>query len=142
MLSNVIDFQKNSTYICLMIKQQKFLFIFFISLNLTYSFGQEGSVKLSQNPKLIKLMKLKKEINIEAFTSGQYTIQVFNGKYDEGTELMDKLISEEKFEDVIFSFETPYYKIRIGKFVTKLEAIKKLKIIKKTFPSAFLLKPN
>ena len=142
MLSNVIDFQKNSTYICLMIKQQKFLFIFFISLNLTYSFGQEGSVKLSQNPKLIKLMKLKKEINIEAFTSGQYTIQVFNGKYDEGTELMDKLISEEKFEDVIFSFETPYYKIRIGKYVTKLEAIKKLQIIKKTFPSAFILKPN
>ncbi|MAU63746.1 MAG: hypothetical protein CMC38_05305 [Flavobacteriaceae bacterium] len=125
-----------------MIKSHKFLFIFFICLNLTYSFSQKGNVKLIQNPKLIELMKFKKEVNIEAFTSGQYTIQVFNGKYDEGTELMDKLISEEKFEDVIFSFETPYYKIRIGKYVTKLEAIKKLQIIKKTFPSAFILKPN
>ena len=87
-------------------------------------------------------MKLKKEVNIETFTSGQYTIQVFNGKYDKGSELMDKLISEKKFEDIFFSFETPYYKIRIGKYVSKLEAIKKLKIIKKTFPSAFILNPN
>ena len=77
--------------------------------------------------------ELKKEVNIETFTSGQYTIQIFNGKYNEGSELMDKLISEKKFEDVFFSFETPYYKIRIGKYVSKMEAIKKLKIIKKTF---------
>jgi|TARA_B100000902_G_scaffold194602_1_gene185931 hypothetical protein len=87
-------------------------------------------------------MELKKEVNTETFTSGQYTIQVFNGKYDEGSELMDKLIFEKKFEDVFFSFETPYYKIRIGKYVSKLEAIKKLQIIKRTFPSAFILKPN
>jgi len=97
---------------------------------------------LNQDPKLTELMKLKKEVNIETFTSGQYTIQIFNGKYNEGSELMDKLISEKKFEDVFFSFETPYYKIRIGKYVSKMEAIKKLKIIKKTFPSAFILKPN
>jgi len=125
-----------------MIKLVKPLFIFFISLNLTNSFSQEGNIKLNQNPKLIKLMELKKEVNTETFTSGQYTIQVFNGKYDEGSELMDKLMFEKKFEDVFFSFETPYYKIRIGKYVSKLEAIKKLKIIRRNFPSAFILKPN
>jgi len=125
-----------------MIKLVKTLFIFFINLNLTNSFSQEGNIKLNQDPKLIKLMELKKEVNIETFTSGQYTIQVFNGKYDEGSELMDKLMSEKKFENVFFSFETPYYKIRIGKYVSKLEAIKKLKIIRRNFPSAFILKPN
>jgi len=125
-----------------MIKLVKPLFIFFISLNLTNSFSQEGNIKLNQDPKLIKLMELKKEVNTETFTSGQYTIQVFNGKYDEGSELMDKLMSEKKFENVFFSFETPYYKIRIGKYVSKLEAIKKLKIIRRNFPSAFILKPN
>jgi len=124
------------------IKLVKPLFIFFISLNLTNSFSQEGNIKLNQDPKLIKLMELKKEVNTETFTSGQYTIQVFNGKYDEGSELMDKLMSEKKFENVFFSFETPYYKIRIGKYVSKLEAIKKLKIIRRNFPSAFILKPN
>ena len=125
-----------------MIKLSKLFVIFLINLSLTYTFSQDGNVKLSQDHKLIKLMELKKEVNIETFTSGQYTIQVFNGKYKEGSELMDKLIFEKKFEDVFFSFETPYYKIRIGKYVSKLEAIKKLQIIKRTFPSAFILKPN
>ena len=125
-----------------MIKFIKIFFVFFLGFNSINIFAQEGEVKLNQNSKLIELMKLKKEVNIETFTSGQYTIQIFNGKYDEGSELMDKLISEQKFKDVFFSFETPYYKIRIGKYVSKLEAIKKLKVVKKTFSSAFILKPN
>jgi hypothetical protein len=87
-------------------------------------------------------MKLKKEVNQEDFTSGQYTIQVYNGTYENGTELMKMLISENEFKDIIFSFETPYYKIRIGKYVSKIKAIKELKKIKKKIPSAFILKPN
>ena len=87
-------------------------------------------------------MELKKEVNSVDFTSGQYTVQVFNGQYEKGIEMIEKIMSDEKFEDVYFSFETPYYKIRIGKFVSKIEAIKELQIIKKTFPSAFILKPN
>ena len=113
--------------------------IFFISMN---SFSQEGKIKLNQDPRLTELMNLKKEVNQEAFTSGQFTIQVYNGKYESGVELMEELNSNNKFQDVLFSFETPYYKIRIGKYVSKIEAIKKLKLIKKTFPSAFILKPN
>ena len=117
---------------------------FFIFLNFTIinSFSQEGKVLLNQDPKLIELMELKKIVNQETFTSGQFTIQVYNGKYELGIELMEKLTLEEKFKDVYFSFETPYYKIRIGKYVSKIEAIKELIKIKKTFPSAFILKPN
>ena len=121
------------------IKTLCLLSIFFISLN---SFSQEGKIKLNQDPRLTELMKLKKEVNLETFTSGQFTIQVYNGKYESGVKLIEELNSNDKFQDVLFSFETPYYKIRIGKFVSKIEAIKELKLIKKTFPSAFILKPN
>ena len=121
------------------IKPLCLLSIFFISLN---SFSQEGKIKLNQDPRLTELMKLKKEVNQETFTSGQFTIQVYNGKYESGVKLMEELNSNDKFQNVLFSFETPYYKIRIGKFVSKIEAIKELKLIKKTFPSAFILKPN
>ena len=121
------------------IKPLCLLSIFFISLN---SFSQEGKIKLNQDPRLTELMKLKKEVNQETFTSGQFTIQVYNGKYESGVKLMEELNSNDKFQDVLFSFETPYYKIRIGKFVSKIVAIKELKLIKKTFPSAFILKPN
>jgi hypothetical protein len=115
------------------------ILIMFISIN---SFTQEGTLVLVQDHKLTKLMELKKEVNSVDFTSGQYTVQVFNGQYEKGIELVEELMSNEKFKDVYFSFETPYYKIRIGKFVSKIEAIKELQIIKKTFPSAFILKPN
>ena len=121
------------------IKTLCFVSIFFISIS---SFSQEGKIKLKQDPRLTELMKLKKEVNQETFTSGQFTIQVYNGNYESGVELMEKLNSSNKFQDVLFSFETPYYKIRIGKYVSKIEAIKELKLIKKTFPSAFILKPN
>ena len=110
------------------IKTLCLLSIFFISLN---SFSQEGKIKLNQDPRLTELMKLKKEVNQETFTSGQFTIQVYNGKYESGVKLMEELNSNDKFQDVLFSFETPYYKIRIGKYVSKIEAIKELKLIKK-----------
>ena len=32
---------------------------------------------------------------------------------------------EKKVEQVFFSFETPYYKIRVGKYISKIDAIKK-----------------
>ena len=121
---------------------KKTLFFIFLNFTITNSFSQEGKVILNQDPKLIHLMELKKIVNQETFTSGQFTIQVYNGKYELGIELMEKLTLEEKFKDVYFSFETPYYKIRIGKYVSKIEAIKELIKIKKTFPSAFILKPN
>tara|TARA_B100000768_G_scaffold115461_1_gene106873 strand:+ start:1455 stop:1829 length:375 start_codon:yes stop_codon:yes gene_type:complete len=123
-------------------KDKKIFFLIILFLISISSFSQAGKIQLNQDPKLSELMKLKKEVNQEDFTSGQYTIQVYNGTYEIGTELMKKLISENEFKDVIFSFETPYYKIRIGKYVSKVEAIKELKNIKKTFPSAFILKPN
>ena len=123
-------------------KDKKIFFLIILFLISISSFSQAGKIQLNQDPKLSDLMKLKKEVNQEDFTSGQYTIQVYNGTYEIGTELMKKLISENEFKDVIFSFETPYYKIRIGKYVSKVEAIKELKNIKKTFPSAFILKPN
>ena len=53
--------------------------IMFISVN---SFTQEGTLVLVQDHKLTKLMELKKEVNSVDFTSGQYTVQVFNGQYE------------------------------------------------------------
>jgi len=39
------------------------------------------------------------------------------------------------------SFETPNYKIRVGKFATRLEGIQTLDTLLVKFPEAFLLKP-
>ena len=106
-----------------------------------FCLAQNGTLEITQESKLDSIISLKKEVNKEDFTSGQYTIQVFSGNFNEGNELFEKL-KNEKTEELFFSFETPYYKIRIGKYMSKIDAIKKLKEIKKKFPSAFVLRPN
>ena len=123
-------------------KNLKFIFFLFINFFISFSSAQEGKITIHQDNKLINLMELKKAVNKEDFTSGQFTVQIFNGTYEEGDRLMKEIILEDKFKDVYFSFETPYYKIRIGKYISKIEAIKELEKIKKTFPAAFILKPN
>ena len=123
-------------------KNLKFIFFLFINFFISFSYAQEGKITIHQDNKLINLMELKKAVNKEDFTSGQFTVQIFNGTYEEGDRLMKEIILEDKFKDVYISFETPYYKIRIGKYISKIEAIKELEKIKKTFPAAFFLKPN
>ena len=97
---------------------------------------------LRKRKKLTKVLELKKLVNQETFTSGQYTVQIFSGNFKDSQELMNKIKEDEDLDEIFFIFETPYYKIRVGKFVSKIKAIKELKKIKKKYPSAFILKPN
>jgi hypothetical protein len=55
---------------------------------------------------------------------------------------MEKLRNEKIYDEIFYSFETPYYKIRLGKYVSRILAIKELKKIKKEFSSAFILQPE
>ena len=43
---------------------------------------------------------------------------------------------------IFFFFETPNYKVHVGKFKSKIEAQKRLRNVSKDFKSAFILKPN
>ena len=106
------------------------------------SFSQNDSITINQDPKLLKVMELKKIVNQEAFTSGQFTIQIFSGNYTDYKILMDELKTDDKYDEIFYSFETPYYKIRLGKYVSRILAIKELKNIKKEFSSAFILQPK
>lgn len=38
------------------------------------------------------------------------------------------------------SYQQPYFKVNVGDFRTKLEAVKNLNIVKKTYPGAFIIK--
>ena len=118
-----------------------FSVIFFIAIS-PKSFSQSDSITINQDPKLEKVIELKKIVNQEAFTAGQYTIQVFSGNFTDYKNLLDKLKNEEKYEEIFNSFETPYYKIRLGKYVSRIKAIRELKNIKKEFNSAFILQPK
>ena len=122
---------------------KKILFFFFFSVATVFkTSAQNDSIIINQDSKLLKVLELKKIVNQEAFTSGQYTVQIFSGNFKDYQELLNLINEEKEFEEVFFSFETPYYKIRVGKYVSKIKAIKELKKIKKKYPSAFILQPN
>ena len=118
-----------------------FSVIFLLTISFK-SFSQSDSITINQDPKLKKVIELKKIVNQEAFTTGQYTIQIFSGNFTNYKTLMDKLKIEEKYDEIFYSFETPYYKIRLGKYVSRIKAVKELKNIKKEFSSAFILQPK
>ena len=122
-------------------KKRVFLILFnIIFFNKTLC--QSDSIIINEDPKLTKVLELKKLVNQETFPSGQYTVQIFSGNFKDSQELMNKIKEDEDLDEIFFIFETPYYKIRVGKFVSKIKAIKELKKIKKKYPSAFILKPN
>ena len=122
---------------------KKIVFFFLLSIAMIFkTFAQNDSIIINQDSKLLKVLELKKIVNQEAFTSGQYTVQIFSGNFKDYQELLNSINEEKEFEEVFFSFETPYYKIRVGKYVSKIKAIKELKKIKKKYPSAFILQPN
>ena len=122
-------------------KKTLFFFLFSVAMIFKTS-AQNDSIIINQDSKLSKVLELKKIVNQEAFTSGQYTVQIFSGNFKDYKELLNSINEEKEFEEVFFSFETPYYKIRVGKYVSKIKAIKELKKIKKKYPSAFILQPN
>jgi hypothetical protein len=102
--------------------------------------AQEGVINLQQDPFINKLLTLQKEVNStddEEF----FKIQIYNGNLSGAK----KSSSEFKlyfpgWECDVF-FETPNYKVRVGKFRTRLEADKKLVDVKAKYPSAFILIP-
>ena len=120
---------------------RKILFLsclFFCSI----TFSQSDKYNLKNDSKFDSILKIKKRVDKKIFDENYYSIQVFSGGFNLGDSI-SKYANEKYFGDSIyFYFETPNYKVRIGKYKSKIEAEKKLKEIKKEFKSAFVFKPS
>ena len=124
-------FTKKNTYL---------IFLFFLIS--AQSFSQNFSSKINEDEKFIKLLKLSKEANSEYFKSNFFSIQVYSGQYKQADSIL-KFVNEKYLNDsIFFFFETPNYKVQVGKFKSKIEAQKKLRSVIKDFKAAFILKPN
>jgi len=120
--------------------KKKLTIICLLFLSITYS--QTDRLNLINDPKLDSVLKIKKVVDKKNFKKNYYSIQLFSGQFVIGDSI-SKLVSEKFIEDsVYFYFETPNYKVRIGKYKSKLDAEKKLKILRKEFKSAFVFMPD
>ena len=89
------------------------------------------------------LLKIHKEYNSHHRNIDGYRIQIFKGSGNNALENAENIIDEfsEKYEETgaYISFMEPYYRIRIGDYRTRLDALNFLRKIKKSYPSAFVI---
>ena len=113
------------------------ILIFILSINYN-SQAQNGRVEIIQNIEINKVIEIRKEINTKI---SMLRIQIFNGNREEAKTIKEQFerISIDSIVDIVY--ETPNYKIWVGKYFTQLEADRKLLEIKKTFPDAFIFRP-
>ncbi len=101
--------------------------------------AQSPSLKIQQDSTISRLMATKKEIDTENFSSKFYTIQLFYGENKQAEELYETLKKDFPDWEVDLSFETPNYKVQVGRFKNYYSGLNKLEEIKKVYPAAFLL---
>ncbi|MEO0900455.1 MAG: SPOR domain-containing protein [Bacteroidota bacterium] len=111
-----------------------FLTVFSVSVH-----AQNGSITIEQDPKIDELLKLYASVNSKAEF---YQIQVGFGSYQKAQNLKTRV--EQDFPDWYskIEFESPTYRVRLGKFRTQLEAERKYLEVRKKYPDAMLLKPE
>jgi hypothetical protein len=97
-----------------------------------------------EDPRITDLLQLHIAYNTTFPVMPGYRIQLFMESGNTALEKAEKVV--EKFEDkhdnvpAYITFGEPYYRVRIGDFRTRLEAIKFLDQIQRSYPQAWVVK--
>ncbi|NAY92781.1 SPOR domain-containing protein [Muricauda sp. JGD-17] len=116
-----------------------FVFTAFFMASLFGASAQEGTVNIKQDEKIDRLLALYAEVNSKA---NFYQIQVGFGNYQKAQNLKSQVEVDFPGWYSKIEFESPTYRVRLGKFKTKLEAERKYLEVRKKYPDAMLLKPE
>lgn len=111
----------------------------FVLLTLPKLSAQWATIKIEQDSTITKLMATKIEIDTENYSSKFYTIQLFYGDNKRAQELFENFKQSFPDWEAELSFETPNYKVQVGRFKNYYFGLNKLKEIKRVYPAAFLL---
>lgn len=92
------------------------------------------------------LLELHKEFNSNFSSISGYRIQIYKGSgnnaLEKGQTFMDEFKADYKDKAVYISFSEPYYRVRVGDYRTRLDALNFLREIKRKYPSAFVIQEN
>ena len=113
----------------------------FIVFSSTIS-AQDKTSKIETSPAVKTLIERKIEINKAVFENQYYAIQLYYGNNTAANRILKEFRVNFPEWEVELSFETPNYKVRVGRFKDLNIASQKLEEIRKVYPSAFLLEPN
>lgn len=127
-------------------KYEKYLYFMKIALSVlvltSFVLGlkaQEGILTFQQDPRIELLIQLYTEINTEIEL---HQIQVGFGSYQKAQSLKAQVDVDFPGWESSIVFESPTYRVRLGRFKTKLEAERKYLEVRKKYPDAILLQPE
>jgi hypothetical protein len=113
------------------------IFLFF-----SFNTIKAQNTNVNQDPKFEQLLNEKRKINSSITINNRYKIQIFNGSSDASKKTLIQFKKENKNYDATIIFSTPFYKVWVGNFKTRIEAERNLNLLKKKYPSAILIKPS
>ena len=107
-------------------------------VSLAYGHSQQGKIDIEQDQKISELLAIYKTVNESA---AYFRIQVGFGDYSKAQEIKQKV--EQDFPDLYsnIDFDSPTYRVRVGRFKDKLDAERKFREVRQKYPDAMLLQP-
>jgi len=116
-----------------------FAYMTFTVLTLSFSFAQRGQVNIEQDEKIEQLLAAYKS-TLE--NSGYYTIQVGFGSLNKANSIKSQVEVDFPSMSSKIDFKEPTYRVRLGRFKTKIQAERNFIRVRKKYPQAMLLKPK
>ncbi|WP_373517133.1 SPOR domain-containing protein [Pricia sp.] len=113
------------------------LMVFVVSC--AFGQAQKGKITINQDKKITDLLAIYKTANESA---AYYRIQVGFGDFAKANEIKSKV--EQDFPGLFsnIDFDSPTYRVRVGRFKNKLDAERKFKEVRQKYPDAMLLQPK
>ncbi|NNE76028.1 MAG: SPOR domain-containing protein [Pricia sp.] len=113
--------------------------ILLCALSFSFCYSQQGNLNIEQDQKITDLLAIYKTANE---SSEYYRIQVGFGSYDHAQDIQTKV--NQDFPDLTskIDFDSPTYRVRVGRFKNKLDAERKFSEVRQKYPDAMLLKPK
>ncbi|MGB0881640.1 MAG: SPOR domain-containing protein [Vicingaceae bacterium] len=111
--------------------------------NLAFSQEKTDSLKQKSNTTIIKDIRIDKLSETYTATHNLigYRVQIHSGpKRLPANQVRATFLRVHPKTKAHFDYEQPYYKVRVGDFKTKLEALKYKNFIADEFPNSFIVK--
>jgi fatty acid-binding protein DegV len=104
--------------------------------------GGQGIV-IHQEPAIAKLVEKHKIISENFPKTDGYRVQIFSvsgvNSRNRAAQMKEEFLKKFPDDDVYIVYHSPSYKVRLGDFRTKLDALRYLQTIKAEYPFAFVV---
>jgi len=118
------------------------ILLFITSLTSVKSIAQTEKTSIIADQKFELLLSEKRKINTSLLMNDGYKIQIYNGDSETSKRELNKFKIDFDYLDATIIFNTPYYKVWIGSFKSKIDAERNLLEIQKKYPNSMIIKPG